>query len=150
VKILRFKRFLRRYDGIASTIKLVDINSGDVDLLGVGLEEEEVAIKEGTYKLRIRDVGGFHNRYTRKFYFHEGMIEVVVPGRKYILLHIGNTIKDTEGCLLMGESLVLQPNQAVGGKHLFIGSSTAAYIDIYKKIIDDVKKKNIVLMVGNN
>lgn len=32
--------------------------------------------------------------------------EVIVPSRKGILFHVGNTAKDTSGCILPGQSLV--------------------------------------------
>lgn len=51
------------------------------------------AIPEGRYKL------GWHSS--------PHLREVVpilldVPGRSYILIHVGNTVKDTEGCILVG------------------------------------------------
>ena len=63
-----------------------------------GIEDEfredkvagETRIKADIYTLGIRDVGGFHNRYSKKFPdFHQGMIQVLnVPEFEYILLHI--------------------------------------------------------------
>ena len=50
----------------------------------------ETRIPDGIYRLGLRTVGGFHNRYLAKYGpdFHKGMIEVLnVPGFKYILLH---------------------------------------------------------------
>lgn len=42
-----------------------------------------------------------------KAFFHRGKYdtyEISVPGHERILFHIGNTVKDTEGCILIGES----------------------------------------------
>jgi len=62
------------------------------------------AINPGIYSLGFRNVGGKHNKYTKLFPgMHNGMIEVKnVEGRKYILWHIGNKIKDTKACLVVG------------------------------------------------
>ena len=91
----------------------------------------ETRIPAGTYKLGIRDVGGFHMRYSSKFgRDHKGMIQVLdVPNFEYILIHIGNTEDDTAGCLLVGETA------DVSG---IIGRSTPAYKKLYSKIIDAV------------
>ncbi len=104
-----------------------------------GLEDEhredkiagETRIPAGKYKITVRDVGGFHGRYSRKFpSFHQGMLWVRdVPGFEYILIHIGNTEKDTAGCLLVGQ------NANTSGE-LSVGSSTRAYKKLYSKVID--------------
>jgi hypothetical protein len=52
-----------------------------------------------------------------------------VPGRQFIRIHIGNTEKDTEGCLLPG----ISPGE---GK---IYSSTAAYFKIYPVLLAYIK-----------
>ena len=60
-------------------------------------------IPQGYYDLGFRNEGGKYREYTKKFVGHKGMIEVQnVLGRKYILFHIGNTAKDSEGCILLG------------------------------------------------
>lgn len=94
----------------------------------------ETRIPSGTYTLRIRDEGGFHNKYSKKFgtKFHKGMLELVdVPNFKYVLIHIGNDDDDTAGCLLVGDSV--NNNKVKDG---FVSSSTSAYKRIYPKIID--------------
>ena len=103
-----------------------------------GLEDEyreekiagETRIPAGLYTVGVRDVGGFHNRYMKKFsQFHRGMLEVQnVPNFKYILIHIGNTERDTAGCLLVG------CNGNTSGD-LSVGNSTGAYKSLYKKTI---------------
>ena len=105
-----------------------------------GLEDEyrqhkvagETRIPAGIYKLGIRNVGGFHNRYKAKFpNFHKGMLEVKdVPGFDYILIHIGNTEHDTAGCLLVGSTSVISDGTPT------INSSTVAYEELYEKVID--------------
>ncbi len=90
-------------------------------------------IPEGTYKVELRKEGGHHQRYSTKFPdVHKGMLHVLnVPNFKYILIHIGNTEDDTEGCLLVGDSAVSNKNNE--GR---INSSTTAYKRIYPIIAE--------------
>ena len=88
----------------------------------------ETRIPAGTYDIKLRTVGGFDARYTKKFgeEFHKGMLHVQdVPNFEYILIHIGNTDENTAGCLLVGKSSDMKG---------FIGNSGSAYTDMYPKV----------------
>lgn len=88
----------------------------------------ETRIPDGEYKIELRIVGGFHSKYKHRFAFHKGMLHIKdVPGFEYILIHIGNSDDDTAGCLLVGSTADKDKG--------FIGASTKAYIDMYKKVI---------------
>tara|TARA_Y100000389_G_scaffold121389_1_gene118821 strand:+ start:643 stop:1113 length:471 start_codon:yes stop_codon:yes gene_type:complete len=94
----------------------------------------ETRIPSGTYNITLRTVGGFNQRYDDKFGtdFNKGMLWVRdVPGFEYILIHIGNTDDNTDGCLLVGDSQTQNIT-----KNGFIGSSTDAYTRIYPPIAD--------------
>ena len=106
------------------------------------LEDEERTVKvkgetripNGRYKIELRTVGGFHNRYLNKYgaNFHKGMLWVKdVPNFEYILIHTGNTDEHTAGCLLVGMN---QDANNVG----FLGNSTVAYKMIYKDVRDAI------------
>ena len=92
----------------------------------------ETRIPDGTYKLGLRKVGGYHAKYSKRFTdIHTGMLHVLnVPGFEYILIHCGNTDEHTAGCLLVGDS---QENNQIT-KDGFIGKSTQAYKRIYPPI----------------
>lgn len=105
-----------------------------------GLEDEyrenkvpgETRIPAGTYDLTLRTVGGFHNRYLSMFgsRFHKGMLWVRnVPNFKWILLHIGNYDRDTDGCLLLGKADM---------KAWAVWSSKATYKRVYPQIRDAI------------
>ena len=93
----------------------------------------ETRIPAGSYKIKIREVGGFHSKYKKRFgTTHRGMLHIVdVPGFEYILIHCGNTDEHTAGCLLLGDSQ--ENNQLVDDG--FIGKSTQAYKRVYPKIL---------------
>ena len=94
----------------------------------------ETAIPEGTYKITLRTVGGFHSKYLKRYSFHKGMLWVRdVPGFEYILIHTGNTDEHTAGCLLVGETQ--QDLDKDKGKDGFIGGSGDAYKKLYLKVL---------------
>lgn len=92
----------------------------------------ETRTPAGRYKIRVRNFGGFHERYLKKYDFHKGMLQVMgVPGFTDILIHIGNYAANTNGCLLVGTSAVADFEGSC-----MVGSSTDAYEKLYKKVID--------------
>lgn len=126
------KRFKSDNDATLSQVSI------DGEFQCFGLEDEyredkvpgETRIPAGEYRVGVRVVGGFDARYSRKFPdFHAGMLQVLdVPGFEYILIHIGNTEKDTAGCLLVGAG-------CSSAGELSISSSRIAYEALYKKAI---------------
>ncbi len=97
----------------------------------------ETRIPAGEYEIKLRTVGGFHSKYSRRFRdIHKGMLWLQdVPNFKWILIHCGNTDQDTAGCLLVGQTQ--QDN--------FIGRSTQAYLDIYPRIAEAVKLNKVTI-----
>lgn len=85
-------------------------------------------IPEGVYRTQFRTIGGFHSRYKKRFSFHRGMIHLLkVPRFKYIYIHIGNKVKDTKGCILVG---IKPPN-----RNDVVWYSTTAYKKLYQKVL---------------
>jgi len=131
---------LRFSSGEDSTSGLLFDVSNEREFLAYTLEDEyrdskkygETRIPAGTYKIQLRTVGGFHQKYSTRFYdIHKGMLHITdVPGFEYILIHCGNTDEHTHGCLLVGDT---QHNNMVE-EDGFIGRSTAAYKRIYVPI----------------
>ena len=102
----------------------------------------ETRIPNGIYEIGLRSEGGFHNRYSKKFEDHKGMLclynkpnwTLVNSGIsfQYILIHIGNTQKDSAGCLLLND---------VVDASKFTGSySTQAYRRIYPIIANHIEE----------
>jgi len=111
----------------------------------------ETCIPEGTYEIKYRKEGGFHNRYKARYGSdHFGMLELQeVPGFKWILIHSGNTDEHTSGCVLVGDQ---QKNNLIY-KDGFIGESRNAYSRIYKTIsnaLNNNEKVTIEIKKINN
>lgn len=112
--------------------ELVDKNKdGDFDDEGEGKKWGDTAIPAGVYKPWLRKAGRHYQQYSKRWSWHRETICLdPVPGFKHIMVHIGNTNKDTHGCLLPGKK-----------KHKnSISQSTLAYEELYKKIYQAVKK----------
>ena len=132
---------LRYSSGADSTLGILSENGPEGrEFLAYTLEDEfreekvsaETRIPEGTYNVKLRTEGGFHNRYSQKFGvpWHKGMLHVQdVPGFEYILIHTGNTDENTAGCLLVADSSTQNIT-----KNGFIGASVAAYKRIYSSL----------------
>ncbi len=94
----------------------------------------ETRIPAGTYRLSLREWGGFHERYARRFRnMHKGMLWVRdVPDFTNILIHCGNTDEHTSGCLLLGQTQTNNRTSPDG----FVGRSTEAYVNVYPMVAD--------------
>jgi hypothetical protein len=92
----------------------------------------ETRVPAGTYKIELRNEGGFHQRYTKKYpSIHRGMLHITdVPNFEYILIHTGNTDEHTAGCLIVGDA---QENNLILPDG-FVGKSVNAYKRIYPSI----------------
>lgn len=92
----------------------------------------ETRIADGRYPIKLRTHGGFHQRYSEMFEWHEGMLEICdVPNFTDVLIHIGNDDEDTAGCLLVTRTADLDME--------FGGRSKQAYEKVYKHILKALK-----------
>ena len=97
--------------------------------------KSETRIQAGRYEIKLREFGGHYEKYVNKYEGHEGMLWLQdVPNFEDILIHIGNDAKDTSGCLLVGSTA----NNNAKNKG-FIGGSTEAYLDLYFKVLPELK-----------
>ena len=77
-------------------------------------------IPEGQYKVRLR----LPRESATRDYIH--LLVKDVPNRDYILFHIGNSAKDTRGCVLVG----------IGTEQDFVKNSTLAMELLVKEILN--------------
>ncbi len=96
----------------------------------------ETCIPEGTYDIKFRTVGGFHEKYKKRYgNAHYGMLHLQdVPNFTYILIHAGNTDEHTSGCLIVGET---QQDLDLSDDG-FIGHSGVAYSKLYNKVAKEL------------
>lgn len=99
------------------------------------------SIPTGTYKLQLRQEGGWHGRAAARFpAMHKGMIELKdVPGRTFILIHWGNTPRNTDGCILVGKTAATD----------FVGHSVKAYEAVYPPIASALERGECVTLEIN-
>ena len=89
-------------------------------------------IPEGVYPVRLR----LPRESATRDYMH--LLVKDVKDRDYILFHIGNTAKDTRGCILVGQ----------GSQQDFVSNSTLAMGLLMKEIIN-LGGTNINLIIKN-
>lgn len=100
---------------------------------------DETCIPDGTFEIKYRTIGGFHQRYSERFAgLHRGMLWLQdVPDFKYILIHCGNTASgpddDTAGCILVGTEPLINRK---GEFEIRGGTSVEGYRMIYPVIAD--------------
>ena len=96
----------------------------------------ETRIPSGTYVLDLRVSPRFTPKYGHKMIWVKD-----VPNFEYILIHCGNTVKDTEGCILVGEAIIESNGVLL--------NSRSAYNNFYPLIanaINSGKKASITLI----
>ena len=145
---LKVLRFSSQEDSTSGLLFLE--RNGKLEFLCYTLEDEyrdtkkyaETRIPAGKYNITLREEGGYHAKYSKRFSdIHKGMLWVRhVPNFEYILIHCGNTDEQTAGCLLIGDS---QQNNIIT-KDGFIGSSTQAYKRVYPIIAEELDRGNSV------
>lgn len=87
----------------------------------------ETRIPAGCYKLTKRQSGRHYNAYSVRFKHDFTVMLNDVPNFSWIMIHIGNTIKHTSGCLLLNSGFTVDENGNFKGI-----SSTKIYKQFYK------------------
>lgn len=109
--------------------------------------KSETRIPAGTYEIKLRTFGGFHDKYSHRFQdIHKGMLWLQnVPNFEHILIHCGNTDDDTAGCLLLGYAA----KRVAGGNHE-LHNSTQAYFDVYPPVANHLADGGTVTIEIND
>ncbi len=125
----------------------------DDKLIAYTLEDEFRTIKvfaatripAGSYKLKLREHGGFYTRYTKRWSWHKGMIELVgVPNFTDVLIHLGNSDDDTAGCILVGNMVKVN---TIDPGEINLLNSTDAYRRIYPLISEAIEQDEVILEI---
>jgi hypothetical protein len=83
----------------------------------------ETRIPAGTYRVALQTAGKMHEKYTTKYPEHRGMLTLVsVPDFTSVMIHVGNTDRDSAGCILVGDMAMANGE---------LGQSVVAYRKLY-------------------
>lgn len=106
---------------------------------------KETAIPTGTFDLVKNTWGGMNANYEKRFpALHQGMVEIArLPTFHSVYIHIGNTIKDTAGCPLVGLSWIKKD-----GDYQVI-QSTDAYKIVYPKLLKVLESGDQAIQIEN-
>lgn len=89
--------------GLTNTMSLTEIRTKKI--------KGDTAIPTGTYKITLDIVSPKYSNFSKYPYvkFCKGKMPRLlnIPGYEGVLIHAGNTQKDTEGCLLVGENKIV-------------------------------------------
>lgn len=134
---------IRYSSGQEATLGLLFDITKDRVFLAYTLEDQyqkdkvktETRIPAGTYAIKLRTEGSFHQRYSQDRELkavHKGMLHLQdVPNFTRILIHGGNDDDDTAGCLLVGNNAI---GNVDGRSEGAIQRSMDAYRRIYPPI----------------
>lgn len=106
---------------------------------------KETRIQAGSYEIKLQTEGVKHKKYLLKYgeKYHKGMLTLQnVPNFAGVMIHIGQSHEDTEGCLLTGLGV-----DCVNEKLIW---STKSY-EIYYPIISEalLKGEKVILSVSD-
>ena len=85
-------------------------------------------IPDGTYNIKLRNDGRLNEKYSDRYGVdHKGMLWLQnVENFEWVYIHVGNTHRDTDGCILVGLSC--------DSSNGTIGNSRTAYEKLYNKV----------------
>lgn len=98
-------------------------------------------IPQGRYPVVLSPSPKFENSANPLDWVHAAEMPHLqdIPGRSLIMIHWGNTSKDTEGCILVGQDESLDT----------IENSRAAFADLWDAIQEDARNNNCWITVTN-
>jgi len=83
----------------------------------------ETRIPAGTYVIELQSAGTMHEKYKAKYSDHRGMLHLMaVPNFEGVMIHVGNTERDTAGCILVGDMAMANGE---------LGQSVVSYRKLY-------------------
>lgn len=140
---------LYRYsDNGESTLGILIVND---EFYGYTLEDEyrkekvrkETRIPEGIYEVKLQEnITPLTEKYRNRFSWFDKHLHLQdVPGFQYVYIHVGNTDRDTDGCILIGKSA--NNNKYEKGK---ISQSVLLYERLYLYVYNQLLKEKTVLI----
>lgn len=108
----------------------------------------QTRIPAGTYRLGWHTSpkfdGVYRQRVERAGEKYRGMIQLLdVPNYEWVLIHCGNTVADTDGCILVGERVL----QTTNGLYIPGGESVPAFLRLYPIIAEAIENGGAQLTI---
>lgn len=108
----------------------------------------QTRIPAGTYRLGWHASPKFDALYRKRVERagerYRGMIQLLdVPNYQWVLIHCGNTVADTDGCILVGERVL----QTANSLYIPGGESVPAFLRLYPIIADAIEKGGATLTI---
>lgn len=106
----------------------------------------ETRIPPGLYEVELRYEGGFYDRYSDRFHENHPMLWLRnVPDYEFILIHILNFVKQTDGCIGPGTSFGFDEK----GDY-FLKKSEKAYKKIYYPIRNAIESgEKVTILISD-
>lgn len=143
-------QLIRREQGKNSTLSHLYLHGDFVcyileDSIRTEKITERTCIPEGCYILGLNPWAGMNGKYRPRIgETHEGMIEIRgIPNFSLVFIHMGNTHRDTAGCLLTGCYY-----RFIDGDYEVL-QSAQAYKRVYPMLLQLMKQQTVELEVIN-
>lgn len=121
--MITIKRFLKHNDGTFSTVHLND------KFIGFGLEPNTPILPDGCFSAIKYESP--RNKCTVLLFEH-------IPDHTMVEIHPGNTYKDTEGCIIIGDRIDLFNDDSFG--HVYgVGNSKRTLKKLLSRINNQVR-----------
>jgi len=140
-------RLLRRYDGARGTLGTLIFPNGDsivtLELPWLNNRNDVSCIPEGLYEINYRESPIVER--TSKGKYKKGYEIAGVPNRTFIMFHIGNFLRNSNGCVLTGTTVGM--NDADGNRTI---TQSAVAFDKFMKLMGQFNITHISIEEENN
>jgi hypothetical protein len=106
----------------------------------------ETRIPSGTYEVKFNEsLTPLTEKYRDKYHWFTYHLEIQnVRNFKNVYIHVGNTDSNTDGCVLLGDSLINNQVKVGNVQDGFLGNSGQAFERFYKKVSEHLRQEGCV------
>jgi Family of unknown function (DUF5675) len=109
--------------------------------------KKETALFAGKWTMRLNTEGAMNQEYAKRFpVLHKGMIEILTDQFQSTYIHIGNFIRHTEGCPLVGTTYNVDEKDK---QNFMVSESERAYKFVYPVLLSLIEKGDTAIEIIN-